>query len=157
MPLIEGLGGDQARERRKGERRSDEVQVGPPPAALVPAGGQLIGIPGVRDPVERFQTRPAELTPKTSPPRRHDRAETTIIAAILRRIKPAEHLHALGALRPDLPPAKAAEQIYVLASTENFEKLTEVCGWSEAEYEEWLASILAAALLEPPAGRLRRH
>ncbi|MGW6504775.1 TetR/AcrR family transcriptional regulator [Nonomuraea angiospora] len=63
---------------------------------------------------------------------------------------PAEHLHGLGALRPDLPPARAAEQIYVLTSTENFEKLTEVCGWSEAEYEEWLASILAATLLDPP-------
>ncbi|MDX3111030.1 TetR/AcrR family transcriptional regulator [Nonomuraea angiospora] len=63
---------------------------------------------------------------------------------------PAEHLHALGALRPDLPPARAAEQIYVLTSTENYEKLTEVCGWSEAEYEEWLASILAAALLGSP-------
>ncbi|MEV0593861.1 TetR/AcrR family transcriptional regulator [Nonomuraea cavernae] len=61
---------------------------------------------------------------------------------------PAEHLHALGALRPDLPPARAAEQIYVLTSTENFEKLTEVCGWSEGEYEEWLAAMLTAALLE---------
>ena len=41
-------------------------------------------------------------------------------------------------------------QIYVLTSTENFEKLTEVCGWSEGEYEEWLATMLAAALLEHP-------
>ncbi|MGW4794288.1 TetR/AcrR family transcriptional regulator [Nonomuraea sp. NPDC004297] len=62
---------------------------------------------------------------------------------------PAEHLHALGALRPGLSPARAAAQIYVLTSTENFEKLTEVCGWAEAEYEEWLASMLAAALLRP--------
>ncbi|MEU4572699.1 TetR/AcrR family transcriptional regulator [Nonomuraea sp. ATR24] len=63
---------------------------------------------------------------------------------------PAEHLHALGALRRGLPPGRAAEQIYVLTSTENFEKLTEVCGWSESEYEEWLAAMLAAALLEHP-------
>ncbi|MFC5819110.1 TetR/AcrR family transcriptional regulator [Nonomuraea harbinensis] len=62
---------------------------------------------------------------------------------------PAEHLHALGALRPDLDPGRAAAQIYVLTSTENFEKLTEVCGWSEAEYEDWLATVLAAALLAP--------
>ncbi|MEU6790632.1 helix-turn-helix domain-containing protein [Nonomuraea wenchangensis] len=60
---------------------------------------------------------------------------------------PAHHLHALGALRPGLTPARAAAQIYVLTSTENFEKLTEVCGWTEAEYEEWLAGILAATLL----------
>lgn len=60
---------------------------------------------------------------------------------------PAEHLRAVGVLRPDLSPAKAAEQIYVLTSTELFEKLTEVCRWSEDEYEEWLAGILVAALL----------
>ncbi|NRQ33815.1 helix-turn-helix transcriptional regulator [Nonomuraea sp. NN258] len=60
---------------------------------------------------------------------------------------PAEHLHALGALRPGLTAARAAAQIYVLTSTENFEKLTEVCGWSAAEYEEWLATTLAASLL----------
>ncbi|MET9336500.1 helix-turn-helix domain-containing protein [Nonomuraea sp. NPDC003804] len=65
---------------------------------------------------------------------------------------PAEHLHALGALRQGLPAARAAERIYVLTSTENFEKLTEVCAWSEAEYEEWLAAMLAAALLEHPHG-----
>ncbi|WP_049559057.1 TetR/AcrR family transcriptional regulator [Nonomuraea sp. SBT364] len=65
---------------------------------------------------------------------------------------PAEHLHALGALRRGLAPGRAAEQIYVLTATENFEKLTEVCGWSEAEYEEWLAAMLAAALLEQPGG-----
>ncbi|WP_336204005.1 TetR/AcrR family transcriptional regulator [Nonomuraea sp. LPB2021202275-12-8] len=69
---------------------------------------------------------------------------------------PAEHLHALGALRPGLPPARAAEQIYVLTSTENFEKLTEVCEWSEAEYEEWLAAMLAAALLGCPGGEETR-
>ncbi|MGW2158352.1 hypothetical protein [Nonomuraea sp. NPDC001699] len=40
---------------------------------------------------------------------------------------PAHRLHALGALRPDLTPARAADQIYVLTSTENIEKLTEVC------------------------------
>ncbi|MFC4115023.1 TetR/AcrR family transcriptional regulator [Nonomuraea zeae] len=60
---------------------------------------------------------------------------------------PAEHLHALGALRPDLPPGRAAAQIYALTSTETFEKLTEVCEWSAAEYEEWLAATLAATLL----------
>ncbi|SEH00164.1 regulatory protein, tetR family [Nonomuraea solani] len=59
----------------------------------------------------------------------------------------AEHLHALGASRPGLSTGRAAEQIYVLTSAENFEKLTEVCGWSEADYEEWLALMLAAALL----------
>lgn len=41
-----------------------------------------------------------------------------------------------------------AEQIYVLTSTENFEKPTEVCEWTEAEYEEWLAWILTVTLLQ---------
>ncbi|NUP01144.1 MAG: helix-turn-helix transcriptional regulator [Nonomuraea sp.] len=62
---------------------------------------------------------------------------------------PAEHLHALGALRPDLSPARAAEQIYVLTSTENYEKLTEICRWTEADYETWLASTLTTTLLTP--------
>ncbi|MFI6393265.1 TetR/AcrR family transcriptional regulator [Nonomuraea sp. NPDC050547] len=62
---------------------------------------------------------------------------------------PARHLHELGALRPGLTPAGAAAQIYVLTSTENFEKLTEVCGWTETAYEEWLARILATTLLHP--------
>jgi AcrR family transcriptional regulator len=60
---------------------------------------------------------------------------------------PVEHLQAVGALRPELSPVKAAEQIYALTSTELFEKLTEVCQWSEGEYEVWLAGMLAAALL----------
>ncbi|GAA4087340.1 TetR/AcrR family transcriptional regulator [Nonomuraea soli] len=60
---------------------------------------------------------------------------------------PAEHLHALGALRPGLPAARAAAQIYVLTSTENYEKLTEVCGWNADEYTDWLATTLAATLL----------
>ncbi|RAY10682.1 TetR/AcrR family transcriptional regulator [Actinomadura craniellae] len=68
---------------------------------------------------------------------------------------PAEHLHSIGALRDGLTPARAAEQIYVLTSIEIYERLTEVCGWSEAECETWLTGVLVAALLGepvPPAG-----
>ncbi|NUR88071.1 MAG: TetR/AcrR family transcriptional regulator [Nonomuraea sp.] len=60
---------------------------------------------------------------------------------------PADHLHALGALRPGLTPARAAAQIYALTSTETYEKLTEVCEWTTPEYETWLADTLAATLL----------
>lgn len=68
---------------------------------------------------------------------------------------PAEHLAEIGALRAGLTVEKAAEQIYALTGVEMFERLTTTCGWTSAEYEEWLAQLLAATLLEPPATDVR--
>lgn len=51
-------------------------------------------------------------------------------------------------LRPGLAAEQAAEQIYALTSPEVFERLIDVCGWTVAGYQEWLARLLVAALLE---------
>lgn len=62
---------------------------------------------------------------------------------------PAEHLAALGLLRPDLTTKRAAAQIYVLTGPGIFEQFTVTCGWSTQEYRQWLAQVLVAALLQP--------
>jgi hypothetical protein len=61
---------------------------------------------------------------------------------------PAERLAALGVLRKGLTVDRAADQIYALTSIEVFERLTDVCGWSDGEYQEWLTRTLADALLD---------
>lgn len=68
---------------------------------------------------------------------------------------PAEHLAEIGALRAGLTAESAAQQIYALTGTEVFERLTTTCGWTSADYREWLARLLAATLLEPPAPDVR--
>jgi AcrR family transcriptional regulator len=62
---------------------------------------------------------------------------------------PAEDLAAIGALRTGLTVERAADQIYALTSFELFERFTEICGWSVGDFQDWLARILAEALLEP--------
>jgi AcrR family transcriptional regulator len=66
---------------------------------------------------------------------------------------PAMHLQSLGALRPGLTAERAAEQIYALTSFEVFERLTDICGWSAGDYEDWLTRLLVSALLDPKAVR----
>jgi len=61
---------------------------------------------------------------------------------------PAQHLQSLGALRAGLTAERAAEQIYALTSIEIFERLIDVCGWTVADYQDWLARLLVSALLE---------
>ncbi len=75
---------------------------------------------------------------------------------------PAEHLAAVGALRPGLSAERAAEQIYALTSIEIYERLTGICGWKPAEYRDWLTGLLVATLLgesshDEPAQRLSAH
>ncbi|GAA4585893.1 TetR/AcrR family transcriptional regulator [Planotetraspora phitsanulokensis] len=62
---------------------------------------------------------------------------------------PAEHLAAVGVLRTGLGVERAADQIYALTSIELFERLTEVCGWTMRDCQDWLAQILSETLLEP--------
>jgi AcrR family transcriptional regulator len=62
---------------------------------------------------------------------------------------PAAHLAEVGALRSGLSVDRAADQIYALASIEVYERLTEICGWTNEEYHGWLATTLASTLLEP--------
>lgn len=54
-----------------------------------------------------------------------------------------------NALRDGLGPAHAADIVYTLMSPEVFRILTVERGWSEDEYERWLASTLRSQLLGP--------
>ena len=54
-----------------------------------------------------------------------------------------------GALRAGLRPARAADTMYAVASYEGYELLVNERGWSEDEYEQWLAATLCDLLLEP--------
>lgn len=68
---------------------------------------------------------------------------------------PAQHLSDVGALRPGLDTDRAADQLYALTSIEIYERLTGTCGWNPAEYANWLAQTLCAALLPMPETRVR--
>lgn len=59
----------------------------------------------------------------------------------------AELIAATGALRPDLDRQRAADIIWTLRAPEVHYLLTTVRGWSEEDYEQWLARTLVDALL----------
>lgn len=65
---------------------------------------------------------------------------------------PAQHLADVGALREGLSVESARDQIYVLTSFELFDRLTDTCGWTVGEFEDWLADTLRAILLAPTHG-----
>lgn len=55
-----------------------------------------------------------------------------------------------GVLRPSLTAQLAGDISYALCGQANYEALVTDCGWTEAEYRDWLAEALVATLL---AGR----
>ena len=59
----------------------------------------------------------------------------------------AELLAARGALRPGLPAARAADIIWAIANPRTQHALVAERQWPAAEYESWLADLLAASLL----------
>jgi PIN domain nuclease of toxin-antitoxin system len=65
--------------------------------------------------------------------------QSRIVAALARR----------KALRKGLSRAKAADITYAMMSPEVFRILTVERGWSEDEYEAWLAHTLRTQLLAP--------
>lgn len=56
-------------------------------------------------------------------------------------------LESRGALKPCLTADRAADIIWTVCAQANFDALVGSCGWSEAEYEQWVAETLQAALL----------
>jgi AcrR family transcriptional regulator len=52
-----------------------------------------------------------------------------------------------GALKPGLTIDKARDLIWTLCAQANYDALVTARGWSHADYREWLAEALAAALL----------
>jgi hypothetical protein len=59
----------------------------------------------------------------------------------------ARHLAETGALRPDLPVERAADEVWLLIQPEIHRLLTVERGWPLDEVERWLARALADALL----------
>jgi len=59
----------------------------------------------------------------------------------------AGFLHEQGRLRPGLTAERAADVIWTLCAQANFDALVGERGWTHREYEQWLATQLAAALL----------
>ncbi len=63
----------------------------------------------------------------------------------------------VGALRADLTERQALDRAWMLTGVELYLSATGGCGWSDAEYESWLAALLQDQLLAPAAGRSRRR
>jgi AcrR family transcriptional regulator len=61
----------------------------------------------------------------------------------------AELLQSRRALRPELTVERARDILWTMNSAELYELLVEDRGWSLQRYGEWIASMLAAALLAP--------
>ena len=53
-----------------------------------------------------------------------------------------------GRVRPDLDRRRAADTVWAFNSTEVYDLLTRVRGWSDGRYVEWLADLLVRELLD---------
>jgi AcrR family transcriptional regulator len=61
------------------------------------------------------------------------------------------HLAEVGALRPGLDPERARDLLWALISPELYQLLVVERGWSPEDYERWLSSAIADALLDRQA------
>jgi AcrR family transcriptional regulator len=63
-----------------------------------------------------------------------------------------------GALRAGLSPGRAVDRAWMLTGVELYLAATDACDWSDTDYADWLAGLLAHQLLgdhgEAPAGPL---
>ncbi|MCW2632131.1 MAG: hypothetical protein JWR88_1093 [Pseudonocardia sp.] len=59
----------------------------------------------------------------------------------------AELLAERGALRGELTAERAAEVLWTLCAQANYDSLVTARGWTHEQYRDWLADMLAAALL----------
>lgn len=55
-----------------------------------------------------------------------------------------------GALSADLDPERALDQAWMLTGVELYLSSTQGCGWSDEEYQSWLADLLQQQLLGQP-------
>jgi TetR/AcrR family transcriptional regulator of autoinduction and epiphytic fitness len=69
----------------------------------------------------------------------------------------ADLLAGRGALRAGLSPARAADAIWAIANPRTQHALVAERQWTAAEYENWLADLLTAALLAGPAHQSDRR
>jgi hypothetical protein len=59
----------------------------------------------------------------------------------------AELLAERGALRGELTAERAADVLWTLCAQANYDSLVTARGWTHEQYRDWLADMLAAALL----------
>lgn len=74
---------------------------------------------------------------------RGDEHRRTALHALIDRIS------RVGALRADLSPERAVDRAWMLTGVELFLAAHDRCGWSQAEYAEWLSELLHQQLLPP--------
>ncbi|MEW1953143.1 TetR family transcriptional regulator [Terrabacter sp. NPDC080008] len=55
-----------------------------------------------------------------------------------------------GALRSGLTAQRAGDIVYAVCGHANYDALVAQCGWSDREYQDWVAETLVAALLPRP-------
>jgi AcrR family transcriptional regulator len=60
----------------------------------------------------------------------------------------AAHLRAAGALRAGVDADRAADVLWTLCARATYDSLVHARGWTHADYRDWLADALQAALLE---------
>jgi AcrR family transcriptional regulator len=61
----------------------------------------------------------------------------------------SDHWGQIGALRPGLEPADAAQRLWLLTSPEQYLLAIDELDWSPGDYERWLTSVLQRELLVP--------
>jgi AcrR family transcriptional regulator len=59
-----------------------------------------------------------------------------------------EHLASVGGLRPGLDPTRGADACWSLVNSVLYDLLVLDRGWSPADYEDWLVTVVSATLLE---------
>ncbi|MCX5215189.1 hypothetical protein OG689_39030 [Kitasatospora sp. NBC_00240] len=59
------------------------------------------------------------------------------------------HLHTAGHLGAHLDPSRAADACWAHTSPQLYALMVRARGWSPDDYQDWLADLLAAALLTP--------
>jgi phosphoglycolate phosphatase-like HAD superfamily hydrolase len=63
----------------------------------------------------------------------------------------ARSLARKGTLRAGISETRAADIIWAIATTRTYRVLVHERGWTEDQYEHWLADLLTRALLDPPS------
>ncbi|MCB1741297.1 MAG: TetR/AcrR family transcriptional regulator [Gammaproteobacteria bacterium] len=60
-----------------------------------------------------------------------------------------EAVHAEGRLAPEWTVARASDALWTMLQVQNFEHLTDECGWSSRQYVKWVSLMASRAFVEP--------
>ena len=131
-----------------------------PPLERGPAVEEIRAAPTARGALERYGGMLARILPRLAPMLRLLREGADSDARLARMLESngqdrlegmgrfAAHLDERGALAPGVSVERARDVLWALNSTELYELLVERRGWDVDAYGEWVAGIMAAALLD---------